>query len=160
MQKIAQRLGASHLRVAGAVGGVVACVGAGVVVAASPKPSGAPLVPPVDASVAVDRSTPSAAPCSTKPAGMATTPADPALQAALQQLRAATTRAERQAALRGLTADQRQQVTALLRRPPGGAAAPPPPPADCGVAQSEPMIQPDVVEAGPSAPPITNSYVS
>jgi hypothetical protein len=158
MQKIARRLGASHLRVAGAVGGMVACVGAGVAVAASPKPSGAPLTPPVDTSVAVDRATPS--PCATDPAGMATTPTDPALQAALQQLRAATTRAERQAVLRGLTADQRQQVTALLRRPAAGAAAATPPPADCGVAQAEPIIQPDVVDAAPSAPPITNSYVS
>ena len=145
METIARRLGASHLRVAGAVGGVVACVGAGVAVAASPRPSGAPLTPPVNTSVAVDRSTPSPPPCPTNPAGMATTPTDPALQAALQQLRAATTRAERQAVLRGLTADQRQQVTALMRRAPATAG----PAAACGGAQPEPMIQPDVVSAAP-----------
>ncbi|HXA30130.1 MAG TPA: hypothetical protein VN193_15430 [Candidatus Angelobacter sp.] len=160
MRRMARRLGASHMRIAGAVGGVVACVGAGAAVAASPKPGGAPLTPPVDTAVAVDRSTPtpraSPTPCPVNVPGAAQTPVDPSLVPVLQQLRAATTAAARQAILRGLTADQRQQVTALMRRAPAAPA----PAAACGGAQPEPMIQPDVVSAAPSTAPITNSYVS
>jgi hypothetical protein len=147
MRRMARRLGASHMRAMGAIGGVVACAGAGVAVAASPKPPGAPLTPPVDTAVAADRSTPAATPCTTVVDQLAST---------VQQLRAATTRAQRQEILRGLTPDQRQQATAMLRDRSGGAT----PSAGCGAAQPEPMIQPDVVDAAPGGPAITNSYVS
>lgn len=145
---MARRLGPSHMRVAGAVGGVVACVGAGVAVASSPKPAGAPLNPPVDTSLAVDRSTPSPSPTAAPACAV-----DPKLQAALLQLRAAMTRAERQAILRGLTADQRQQLTALA----SGANSCGP---GSGAAEPMPTIEPSVVDGAPTAPPITTSYVS
>ncbi len=161
---MARRLGVPHMRVLGAVGGVVACAGAGVAVAVSPKPAGAPLNPPVDASVAVDHApaSPSASACPTNSPGMATTgaPVDPSLQAVVQQLRGATTAAQRRAILQGLSADQRQQVTALLRSRAGqrggaGGAA------TCDApAQPLPSIQPDVVDGGAPAAPVTNSYVS
>jgi hypothetical protein len=154
------------MRVLGGVGGLVACLGAGVAVAASPKPSGAPLTPPVNPAASLQRSTPSAGagptPCATG-AAAATAPAaasasvDPAVSAALERIAGAPTKAERQAILGGLTADQRQQLTALLRNrtqptpgaTPGGSA--------CG---QVPMIQPEVIAAAPDAPPVTNSYVS
>ena len=147
---MARRLGPSHMRVAGAVGGVVACVGAGVAVASSPKPAGAPLNPPVDTSLAVDRSTPSPSATAAPACGV-----DPQVEAALQQLRAAKTRAERQLILRGLAADQRQQVTALA------AGADPCGSAGSAAAEPMPTIEPSVVDGGgPAAPPITSTYVS
>jgi hypothetical protein len=145
---MARRLGPSHMKVLGALGGVVACAGAGVAVAANPKPSGVPLNPPVEARAS-----------STPAATCAASSVDPAVAAALQQVRAATTPAERRAVLRGLTADQRQQVTALLR----GRGAAQPTSGSCdtaGAAEPMPTIEPDVVAAGPTAAPVTNSYVS
>jgi hypothetical protein len=155
------RLGASHMRVLGGLGGVVACVGAGVAVAASPKPNGAPLTPPVDPAASLQRSTPSATasptPCASSPASAGAS-VDPAVSAALRSIAAAPTKAERQAILRSLTADQRQQVTALLRsRTQPTAGATPAAQAACGQA---PMIQPEVIAAAPSTTPVTNSYVS
>jgi len=149
MRRMARRLGPSHMKVLGALSGVAACAGAGAAVAASPKPAGAPLNPPVEQARAAATPAPS---CSAP--GV-----DPAIAAAVQQLRAASTPAERRAVLRGLTADQRQQVTALVR----GRAAAQPAAGSCGgaePAQPMPTIEPDVVAAGPSAAPITNSYVS
>jgi hypothetical protein len=151
------RLGAPHMRALGGVGGLVACVGAGVAVAASPKPNGAPLTPPVDPAAALQRSTPSASasptPCATAP-GTAGATVDPAVTTALQHIAAATTKAEKQAILRSLTADQRQQLTALQRSRTQTTA---PSASACG---QPPMIQPEVVAATPDAPPLTNSYVS
>lgn len=150
------------MRVLGAVGGVVACAGAGVAVAASPKPTGAPLNPPVEVAAAAATPAPSAGACGVNRPEMAGTPQlDPSLLAVVQQLRAATTRAQRQAILRGLTADQRQQITALQRGRAGAAGGGAQQGAcDSGPAQPLPTIQPDVVAAGPGAVPITNSYVS
>jgi hypothetical protein len=148
---MARRLGPSHMRVLGALGGVVACAGAGVAVAANPKPGDAPLNPPVAASAV--------APNSATPAPACDAGEDPAIAAAVGEIRAASGAAERRAVLRGLTADQRQQVTALLRGSGGATPASGP----CGAAapaQPMPTIQPDVVAAGPTAAPVTNSYVS
>jgi hypothetical protein len=151
MRQVARRLGASHMRVLGGLGGLIACAGAGVAVAASPKPGAAPLTPPVNPAAALDRPAPAAspAPCATNGTGVATTSGDPVVTAALRDLRAAQTSADRQLVLRRLSPDQRQQVTALMR-------ARPQPTPGCGA----PMIQPEVVSGGPTAPPITNSYVS
>jgi hypothetical protein len=141
------------MRVAGAVGGVVACAGAGVAVASSPKPAGAPLNPPVARATASPSPSASAAASS---AACAVNQTD--LAATVAQLRAATTPAERRAILQGLSADQRQQVTAMLR---GGVALVAP---GCGggavAVAPAPTIQPQVVSATPGATPITNSYVS
>lgn len=142
-------LGPGRMRLLGGLGGVLACGAAGVAVAVSPKPAGAPLTPPVDASKPVDAqaaaATPSPGLCAVAPA-----PVDAAVVAGLRDLRAATTRVERNAVLQRLTADQRQQVTALMRSGSSGCAAGTP----------EPMIQPDVVTGVASAAPVTTSYVS
>ncbi len=89
----------------------------------------------------------------------ATAPVDPAVIAALHDLRAATTRAERTAVLQRLTPDQRQQLVALQRN---GArtSTPAAATASCPGPSQEPMIQPEVVGGLPTAPPLTNSYVS
>src|SRR5579864_2649600 len=133
------------MRVLGGLGGLVACGVAGVAVAASPKPAGAPLQPPVDPSAPLSRATPSleaasgglvipATPvCSASRGSQMQTALDPSLKAVLTQLRAATTRAQRLAILQGLTPDQRMQVAALQQRSraagarcrPGGADAAP-----------------------------------
>ncbi|HZS15249.1 MAG TPA: hypothetical protein VFC09_11680 [Candidatus Dormibacteraeota bacterium] len=136
-----RRMGRAHLRTIGAISGVAACAGAGVAVAASPKPSGAPLNPPVVQARATAAATP-APPCDAT--------GDPMVAQALDAFRAASSPAERRVALRGLTADQRQQVTALLRQCASGSQ----------VAEPLPTVQPDVVDAAPTAMPITNSYVS
>lgn len=161
------RLGATHMRALGAVGGVVACVGAGVAVAASPKPSGAPLTPPVDPSASLNRATPTPSPTAT-PCAVSASGArlDPALASALQQIAAAKTRADRQAVLSTLTADQRQQLMALMRaraqavNANGGRANTAPMPPSGNACTQAPLIKPQVIAAAPSAPPVTNSYVS
>jgi hypothetical protein len=159
MRRAARMLGPGRMRVLGGMGGLLACGAAGVAVAVSPKPAGAPLTPPVDASKPLDaqgQGHPSATPTPSPSAGAcaATTSLDPAVQAALRDLRAATTRAERTAVMQRLTADQRQQVTALARaqgRP--GASG-------CGAGAPEQLIQPSIVNGQATAPPVTNSYVS
>ena len=152
------------MRVLGGIGGLLACGAAGVAVAASPKPAGAPLTPPVDPAAPVGahaNATPSPTACAVaNGTGMAATaPVDPAVTAALHDLRAAITRAERTAVLQRLTPDQRQQLVALQRN---GTRTSTPAPAtvSCPGPSQEPMIQPEVVGGLPTAPPLTNSYVS
>lgn len=153
------------MRVLGGIGGLLACGAAGVAVAASPKPAGAPLTPPVDPAAPVGAhatATPSSTGCAVaNGTGMAATaPVDPAVTAALHDLRAATTRAERTAVLQRLTPDQRQQLAALQRNGNRAAATPAPATVSCPGPSQEPMIQPEVVGGLPTAPPLTNSYVS
>jgi hypothetical protein len=90
----------------------------------------------------------------------ATLPVDPAVLTALQDLRAATTKAERTAVLQRLTPDQRQQLVAIQRSGSRAPAAAAPAAASCPAPSQEPMIQPEVVGGLATAPPITNSYVS
>jgi len=179
VQRVARALGPGRMRVLGGLGGLVACGVAGVAVAASPKPAGAPLQPPVDPAGPLSRATPSARAatgglvipatpvCSASRGSQMQTPIDPSLRAVLAQLRAATTRAQRLAILQGLTPDQRMQITALQQRSraaagarcrPGAADAAPTSPSSGG--DAAPMIAPDVVAGGPTAAPDTSSYVS
>jgi hypothetical protein len=173
MQRAARALGPGRMRVLGGLGGLVACGVAGVTVAASPKPAGAPLQPPVDphaplsgvahpsASAGGGLVIPATPVCDVAGRGAAAagTSVDPTLQPILMQLRAAKTRAERMSILQGLTADQRQQLTALLRNRARGARCTPAP-AGAAATDQQPMVEPDVVAGGASPAPVTSSYVS
>lgn len=165
------RVSARSLKLAGALGTVMVCGAAGVAVAADTKPAAAPLRPPVDpaAAPAVAAAAtgdalvipPSSACTAARPAGPAPTP-DPTIATAVAQIRAATTRQQRQSILMQLPADQRIQVTAylqLLTR--AGAAGSCSAPRSGGTSTSSaPVIVPSVVTGGPDAIPAVVSAVS
>jgi hypothetical protein len=179
------RVSSRSLKLAGALGAVVVCGAAGVAVAADTTPAAAPVRPPVDpaatlagAAAATASSAaggdslviPPSSVCTagtagtgarTRPAGPVPTP-DPAIAAAVAQIRAATTKQQRQSILMQLPAGQRMQVTAylqLLTRPgtAGSCSA-----SNSGGASmsSAPVIVPSVVTGGPDATPAVVSAVS
>jgi hypothetical protein len=177
------RVSSRSLKLAGALGTVLVCGAAGIAVAADTKPAAAPLRPPVDpaaalAGVRAATSSPAAGgdalviPASsvctggkagtaatTRPAGPVSTP-DAAIAAAVAQIRAVTTRQQRQSILMQLSADRRMQVTAylqLLNRP--GSATSCSAQGSSGTS-SAPMIVPSVVTGGPDAAPAVVSAVS
>jgi hypothetical protein len=156
-----------RLKVAGGVGALLACGGAGVTVAADQHPASAPLRPAVIGASAPQATAaagtglviPPSPVCS---AGAAALTTDPQLAAIVQQLRQAPTPAARRHLLVSLPADQRQQVTALLRRQ---AAAPvkkggPSCLGGSGGDAGGGTISPSVSAAGPSSSPLTFTYVS
>ena len=173
------RVSSRSLKLAGALGTVMVCGAAGVAVAADTKPAAAPLRPPVDpagapaatATAAGDALViPPSSVCGAgkagtaagaRPAGPAPTP-DPTIATAVAQIRAATTRQQRQSILMQLPADQRVQVTAylqLLTRP--GTAGSCSAPGGGGTSTSSaPVIVPSVVTGGPDATPAVVSAVS
>jgi hypothetical protein len=134
-------VGPGVLKLAGGLGTAAVIGASAVAVAADTRPGGAPLKPPVasgGAQASTAAPTPSAGgdpalvipitPVCQKGGSGATTAApaalDPAVAAAVTQLRAATTQPDRQRILATLTADQRMQVTALIaaQRPQQGGA--------------------------------------
>ncbi|TMC48696.1 MAG: hypothetical protein E6J14_11500 [Chloroflexi bacterium] len=179
--------GPGALKAVAGIGTVLVCGGAGAAVATDAKPSTAPLHPPANPSAAVDHAAVAASASgllipptpvcqrssgggagATAGTGLVPAVSDPAARAALQQLRAATTAAQRQAILQPLSPDQRMQLTALLRtaQRAGGGAAPSGP---CrGAAAGEPggatdpsmSVTPNVVSAPATAAPVTSTYVS
>jgi hypothetical protein len=179
-------VGPGALKAVAGISTVLVCGGAGAAVAVDAKPSSAPLHPPANPSAAVDHARADSASglvipptpvCRRSTGGGVSAKAgaappspvsDPALLAALQQLRAASTAAQRQAILQPLSPDQRMQLTALLRttqRAAGGTA----PSGSCrGSASGQPgattdpsmRVTPNVVDAPATAAPATSTYVS
>ena len=175
-------VGPGALRIAGGVGALLVCGGAGVAVAADQRPAGAPLDPPVSQGASAPAGTAANGGLVVPPtpvcagtgagagrpaAGAATaTTVDPQLRALLMQIAQTPAGPARRQLLAGLSADQRQQVTALLRqrqaaaRPKGtgaaGACRGGGPSATIGA----PTLTPSVSDAGPSGDPLTFSYVS
>jgi hypothetical protein len=176
------------LRLAGGLGALLVCGGAGASVAADQRPAGAPLRPPVSnpsAPVAAAAApgglvippTPvcsggttaarAAAPVAAPPAAT-----DPQLAAVLAQIAQAPAPAARRQLIAALPADQRQQVTALMRQRTPVAAAKRKPVAGAragggasclaggGGSGSGRAIAPSVSDAGTSGPPVTFTYVS
>jgi uncharacterized membrane protein YgcG len=177
------------LKLAGGLGALLVCGGAGAAVAADQRPDGAPLRPAVSHGTAPVAEAASGGllipptPVCSGPAGArppvaaaaAPRATDPQLAAVLQQLAQAPTAAARRQLLAGLTADQRQQVTALMRQRAAAAAA-----AKRGAAGARAgggvsclggggsgggrgagqAITPSVTDGGSSGPPITFTYVS
>ena len=176
-------VGPGALRIAGGVGALLVCGGAGVTVAADQRPAGAPLNPPVSQGATAPAGTaanggllipptPVCAGTGTgagRPAGGAATATtvDPQLRALLMQIAQTPAGPARRQLLAGISADQRQQVTALLRQRQAAAARP----KGTGAAGScrgggptatigAPTLTPSVSDAGPSSDPLTFSYVS
>ena len=164
------RLSAVSLRVAAGASTVGLCALSGVVVAADTKPVAAPLKPPVGTTQSVTPSLaiPATQLCQKGPGNAAPGPAaaplpslDAANKALVKQYQAATP-AERKQMLAGLTADQRQQVTAYLAAVKARAGAGASRTKGCAP-QSSPdggVIAPTVSDAPSVGPSIANSYVS
>ena len=135
---------------------MVVCGISGLLVATDPKPTAAPLRPPVNGS------SPAAAALSIPPscAGIAAT-LDPALLSVVRQLEAAAGASTRRSILMSLSATQRLEVEAYVRSSRRSATG-----ADAlcagtgnGAAPTQP-IAPSVVAAPASAQPLINTYVS
>jgi len=105
---------------------------------------------------------------STAPAGARPTPAaaavlEPAVAAALQQLKTARTASQRQGVMAALTPDQRMQVTAYVaaQRASLGSNASAPKGSCRGVTATAPTgstsVAPAVVDAGPAAPLVVSA---
>jgi hypothetical protein len=178
-------VGPGALKAVAGISTVLVCGAAGAAVAVDAKPSSAPLHPPANPSAAVDHAgaastsglvIPPTPVCQRSTGGAsaragAAPPSpvsDPALLAALQQLRTASTAAQRQAILQPLSTDQRMQLTALLR-PTQSAAGGTAPSGSCrGSASGQPgattdpsmSVTPNVVDAPATAAPVTSTYVS
>jgi hypothetical protein len=175
-------VGPGALKIAGGVGALLVCGGAGVTVAADQRPAAAPLKPPVGSGATASAATaangglviPPTPVCAATgtgagrvAGGQTAAPAiDPQLRAVLAQLAKTPAGPARRQLLAGLTADQRQQITALVQqrqaatRQKGAGAG-----ASCRsgastATSSVPSLTPSVGDAGPSDNPITFSYVS
>lgn len=164
------------LKLAGGVGALLVCGGAGVTVAVDQHPASAPLRPPVsEASTSQPAATPASlvippsAVCSGSSDAAGAAGTDPQLAAIVGELQQAPTAQARRQILAGLPADERQQVTALLRRRAAGGAAANRrkggPSCRGGSAVSggdggAATIAPSVSDAGPSVSPLTTTYVS
>jgi hypothetical protein len=142
------------LKVASGMGAVALCGVSGVLVAIDPKPSTAPLRPPVaDPAPAPDTSgllIPQS--CDTGAT------LDPSLLPVAQAVRAAASAAARRLILASLTASQRLEVEGYvrsLRRSATGLTG------SCGDATGTGgSIAPSVIDAPPSTQPLINTYVS
>jgi len=174
--------GPSTLKLAGGLGGLVACGVSGLVVATNTRPVAAPLHPPADphaplaspvssaAAQAGALSVPVTPVCQGPGMRGATTTTDAAVRQVLASLRQATAGQQRrqilQQAMQQLTADERQQLTAALqasRAASGGTVGRSAASCRGGVIQpvtSQPGIVPSVVDAPPSTAPVTVSAVS
>ncbi|HEY6379882.1 MAG TPA: hypothetical protein VI316_11955 [Candidatus Dormibacteraeota bacterium] len=176
-------VGPGALKLAAGLGTAAVIGVSAAVVAADAKPAGAPLKPPVNGVSAAAAQpnelasagtlsipvTPvcqrsasgsgvAAAAATARPTTAAAAALDPAVAAALQQLKTATTAQQRQAVMAALTPDQRMQVTAYVAahrasRNPNPSA----PKGSCrGVsstgATGSSTVAPSVVDAGPAAP--------
>lgn len=159
------------LRLAGGVGALLVCGGAGAAVAADQRPAGAPLRPPVHPAPAAFGAAPSpgATPlvippgssCARGAGGAPASAADPALLPVLRELQRAATPAARRQLLAGLPADERQQITALARRRAAGRVGTACTSAGTGADGVGPApIAPSVSDAGGDVQPLTFSYVS
>lgn len=168
--------GPGALKIAGGVGALLVCGGAGVTVAADQRPAAAPLKPPVAQGPVASSATapggglviPPTPVCAAGGAvnGTAVT-TDPQLRSLLAQISQTPAGPARRQLLAGLSADQRQQVTALLRqrqaaaaRQKGAGAG-----ASCRgtgstATSTAPTLTPSVGDAGPAVDPLTFSYVS
>jgi hypothetical protein len=151
------------LKVISGASAVAVCGVSGVLVATDPKPSAAPLRPPVSgaspntASLVIP---PSCGATGLAGAGAAAT-LDPSLLPVASQLLQATTATQRRAILASLTASQRLEIEAyvrVLRRPATSSTG------SCehqgaGSANSG-SIEPSVIAAPASTQPLINTYVS
>jgi hypothetical protein len=155
------------LKVLSGVGAVAVCSVCGVLVGTDPKPAGAPLRPPVSdaSSTSAALVIPPSCGADGVAAGSTATRLDPSLLPVIQQLRQATTAAERRTILVSLSASQRLEVEAYVRALRRTAPAPN---GGCGnsvsaggaSARPDGSIAPSVVDAPPSTSPLINTYVS
>jgi hypothetical protein len=150
-------VGPGTLRLAGGLGALLVCGGAGLTVAADQRPAGAPLNPPVNQG-SVPVATGGLVIPPTPVCGGTAAATDPQLRDLLTQITRTPAGPARRQLLAGLTADQRQQITALLRRRQQGAACRAG--AGAGATSEAPALTPSVGDAGPADQPLTFSYVS
>jgi hypothetical protein len=140
------------LKLVSGAGAVAVCGASSVLVALDPKPSTAPLRPPVAQATSGASGLLIPQSCGNDAT------LDPSLLAVAQQLRAATTAAARRVILASLTSSERLEVEAYvrsLRRQPTA------PTGSCGDASSgHGTIAPSVIDAPPSTQPLINTYVS
>jgi hypothetical protein len=188
-------VGPGTLKLAGGLGALLVSGGAGVAVAADQRPTGAPLNPPVSQRSAA--SAPAGSTASTGGLVIPPTPVcagtgararragggaaaggavsgttvttDPQLNALLVQIAGTPAGPARRQLLAGLSADRRQQITALLRQRQQAAAgrkgAGAGPTAACrgavsGATGDAPALTPSVSDAGSPGQPLTFSHVS
>lgn len=149
-------LGTRALKALSGVGAVVVCGISGLLVAADPKPTAAPLRPPVNgsspASVAL-----SIPPSCTGTAGTL----DPALLSAARQIQEAADASTRRSILASLTATQRLEVEAYVRSSRRSATGAVTPCAGSGNGAGPiQSIAPSIVAAPASTQPLINTYVS
>jgi hypothetical protein len=146
------RLSTRALKAVSGVGAIAICGVSGVLVAIDPKPSTAPLRPPV-----ADATPGTSGLLIPQSCGRDAT-LDPSLLPVAQQLGAATTDAARRMILASLTSSQRLDVEAYVR---SLRRQTPAPTGSCGGASgAQGTIAPSVIDGPASAQPLINTYVS